>query len=43
MSKTIGGTAGESANSIIQTSDGWSNYSGHTFSYGAGDADIFLV
>jgi hypothetical protein len=40
---TFGGTNWESAASVIQTADGGYVLAGHTFSYGAGDADFWLV
>jgi len=40
---TYGGTAGDGATSIIQTSDGGYALAGHTYSYGAGSADFWLV
>jgi hypothetical protein len=41
--KTIGGTASDYANCIIQTSDGGYAVAGQTNSFGAGNSDIFLV
>jgi pimeloyl-ACP methyl ester carboxylesterase len=40
---TYGGAAGECATSIIRTSDGGYALAGHTYSYGAGSADFWLV
>ena len=41
--KTYGGTGGDGANSIIQTSDGGYALSGDTASFGAGSFDFWLV
>jgi hypothetical protein len=41
--KTIGGSSGDEANSIIQSSDGGYVVAGNTRSFGAGDVDIFIV
>jgi hypothetical protein len=41
--KTIGGSAGDEARSIIQSSDGGYVVAGLTESFGAGGADIFVV
>jgi hypothetical protein len=40
---TFGGTNWDTAGSVIQTADGGYVLAGHTFSYGAGDADFWLV
>jgi len=41
--KTIGGAAREGGNSIIQTSDGGYAIAGYTESFGAGEADVYVV
>jgi hypothetical protein len=41
--KTYGGTNDEKAYSIQQTSDGGYIVAGYTYSFGAGDRDIFLI
>ncbi len=41
--QTYGGASGESAYSVIQTSDGGFALAGNTISYGAGDWDFWLV
>jgi hypothetical protein len=41
--KTIGGSYGDEANSIIQSSDGGYVVAGWTESFGAGDRDMFVV
>ncbi|MFH8080606.1 MAG: hypothetical protein QXO84_01870, partial [Candidatus Aenigmatarchaeota archaeon] len=41
--KTIGGTSYDYASSIQQTSDGGYIIAGHTYSYGAGGYDIFII
>jgi hypothetical protein len=41
--KTIGGSSGDYANSIIQSSDGGYVVAGHTWSFGAGGVDFYLV
>jgi hypothetical protein len=43
FSKTIGGSYGDGANSIIQSSDGGYVVAGRTWSFGAGYADIYVV
>jgi len=42
-SRTIGGSGGDMANSVQQTSDGGYIFAGSTYSYGAGNYDFFLV
>ncbi len=42
-SKAIGGTGGEFANSIVQTTDGGFAVAGGTTSYGAGAVDMYIV
>jgi hypothetical protein len=41
--KTIGGPASEEGNSLIQTSDGGYAIAGYTSSFGAGEADVYVV
>jgi len=41
--KTIGGPASEAGNSLIQTSDGGYAIAGTTSSFGAGEADVYVV
>jgi len=41
--KTIGGPASEEGNSLIQTSDGGYAIAGITESFGAGEADVYVV
>jgi hypothetical protein len=41
--KTIGGPASEEGNSLIQTSDGGYAIAGYTRSFGAGEADVYVV
>jgi len=41
--KTYGGTADDSAHSVVQTSDGGYALAGFTSSYGSGDRDFWLV
>jgi hypothetical protein len=41
--KTYGGTNGDNATSVRQTSDGGYIVAGYTFSFGAGGSDIFLI
>ncbi len=41
--KTYGGASGDSANAIEQTEDGGYVVSGHTYSYGAGNNDIWVL
>lgn len=41
--KIYGGIGDERGNYIIQTSDGGFVFTGYTFSFGAGDADFFVV
>ncbi|HFA49243.1 MAG TPA: T9SS type A sorting domain-containing protein [Bacteroidetes bacterium] len=41
--QTFGGTADELATGLIETSDGALLIGGATFSFGAGDSDVFLV
>ncbi len=41
--KTYGGTNDDRASSVQQTSDGGYIVAGHTFSFGAGSYDIFLI
>ena len=40
---TIGGTAEDCANCIIQTSDGGYAIAGYTYSFGAGNSDMYFV
>jgi hypothetical protein len=42
-SKKYGGTDNDGALSVVQTSDGGYALTGYTYSYGAGDADVWLV
>ena len=42
-SKTYGGDKNDQAKSIIQTKDGCYTILGHTFSFGAGGSDIYLL
>jgi hypothetical protein len=42
-SQTYGGTSGDYGFSVVQTSDGGYAIAGYTFSYGAGDGDVWLV
>jgi hypothetical protein len=42
-SKTIGGTSWDGAGSIIQTIDGGYAVAGNTYSFGAGNFDIYIV
>jgi len=41
--KTIGGPAGEAGKSLIQTSDGGYAIAGATYSFGVGEADVYVV
>jgi len=41
--KTIGGPESEWGNSLIQTSDGGYAIAGETYSFGAGEADVYVV
>lgn len=41
--KTIGGTGEDKANSIIQTTDGGYVLAGYTYSFGAGQSDMYIV
>jgi hypothetical protein len=41
--KTIGGKAEDEGHSLIQTSDGGYAIAGHTKSFGAGEADVYVV
>jgi hypothetical protein len=41
--KTIGGPASEEGKSLIQTSDGGYAIAGYTISFGAGEADVYVV
>ena len=41
--KAIGGPSIEVGNSLIQTSDGGYAIAGYTFSFGAGEADVYVV
>ncbi len=41
--KTYGGTSAEGAKSLRETSDGGYILAGYTFSYGAGNADVYLI
>jgi len=41
--KTYGGTSGDYAQALVQTSDGGYALAGRTTSYGAGDPDFWLV
>ena len=41
--KTFGGTGGEQGHSVKQTSDGGYIIAAHTWSYGAGGADVYLL
>ncbi len=41
--KTIGGPKGDWSSSIIQTSDGGYAIAGATYSFGAGEADVYVV
>ena len=42
-SRVVGGSGHDTANSIVQTSDGGYATTGYTYSYGAGNSDAFLV
>jgi len=42
-SRTYGGVGRDSANSLVQTSDGGYAIAGNTFSFGAGEDDVWLV
>ena len=41
--KTVGGTLNDFGNDLIQTSDGGYCMCGHTFSYGVGGSDVYVV
>ena len=41
--RTIEGTSGERGYSIVQTKDGGYAIAGHTYTFGAGGADVYLV
>ena len=41
--KTIGGPASEAGHSLIQTSDGGYAITGYTYSFGAGEKDVYVV
>jgi hypothetical protein len=41
--KVIGGSGGDGANSIIQSSDGGYVVAGRTYSFGAGNEDFYVV
>ena len=41
--RTFGGTAGDYARSVLQTSDGGYIFAGVTYSYGAGSGDAWLI
>jgi hypothetical protein len=41
--RTIGGAANDAAYSVIQTSDGGYALAGYTYSFGEGDADIYII
>jgi len=42
-SRTFGGSNGENCRSVQQTADGGYILGGHTYSYGAGSSDFWLV